>query len=244
VGSSASVGFPLTVLNTAVADVLKESNEFLNQQLSSGENIANALIALTKKWYGHAKNIVFNGDGYSDEWVKEAEKRGLDNLKDTPEALDFFKNQKCHQFLIEHGAYKEKEFMSLYNVNLERYVKHREIEFNTQLKMIDRFVIPTAIEFKNSLISLIQPGISNVDVEKSILDNLSNHMKALYDYSNELKNKLDQLETLDESAQAAKISNELLPLSEKITLEANHIENIVPDNSWPIPTYFEMLFVR
>jgi glutamine synthetase len=244
VGSSVSIGFPLSILNTAVAEVLKESNAFLKETLDKGTDISQALIELTKKWYGNSNRIVFNGDGYGQEWIDEARKRGLENLKDTPESLKFFKTKAGHQFLLDLGVYSETEFQSIYNVRLERYNKNREIECQTLLKMVDRFVIPSAISYKKDLAEIIKMGIGEHKVEKAIVENLDQYLGTLYKSCQKLRGQLEDIQNLGDEEVSLKISDTLLPRAEEIAEAANGIEDIVPDQNWNLPTYFELLFIR
>lgn len=247
VGSNANIGVPLAILNTAVADVLKDSNEYLKEQMANGVDTPSALTALTKKWYANSRQVVFNGDGYSQEWLEEAAKRGLPNLKTTVDALTTFIKKENHEFLVKYGVYKETELQTLYNVWLERYNKHRDIEFRTQKKMIDRYVIPAALRYKRELATLIESAKafgSAPGCEKTIYDTIEQLTNEVKDQSDTLVQELNKLEAKPETDAAVEISTVLLSRCEKVAELAGAIEDIVPDSIWEIPTYYDLLFVR
>jgi len=128
VGSSHAIGFPLSILNAAVAEVIEDSNGILEAELKKGVNVEDALLGLVRKWMGNSRKVVFNGDGYSGDWIVEAEKRGLPNLKNTAEALKVLKDEKAITFLTGSSIYTKDELTTRYNVQLKRYNQHREIE--------------------------------------------------------------------------------------------------------------------
>ena len=233
-GSSASIGYPLSILNAAVADVFNETNKILEEELSKGKSEDEALIAVILKWYGHAQKVVFNGDGYSQDWVREAEKRGLGNMRTTPEAIAVLKDGKKTNVLVEMGVFKESEISTRYNVMLERYIKCREI-------------VPVAVEYKSQLAeSIKKQKDAGVDCssELELLKDLSALSKSLYEQSVNLTGSVEELHKNDEEKLAKKISTELMPQSFKIAELCNKIEEIVPDEIWPIPKFYDMFFIR
>ncbi|MCB0415577.1 MAG: glutamine synthetase type III, partial [Bdellovibrionales bacterium] len=247
VGSSAPIGLPLSVLNAAVADVFTESNTYLKQLIDSGKSVSTALTELTKKWIESSWDVVFNGDGYSDEWVKEAERRGLPNLKTTPDVLDVFKDESLNNFLVSQGVFKPAELTARYNVLVERYIKIRDIEFGTLRRLVYQNVLPDAFKYKEKLVSLVSKLKENkldASVELGYLELLTDRVKDV----NEMTTKLHQLrietDRLEEKEQSFKIAYELLPLAEDIAKACSRLETIVPDDLWSLPKTYEMLFVR
>lgn len=246
VGASAAIGLPLAVLNGAVADVLIEANKFIENSLKQGTALNDVLAQLIRDNYLVSKNIIFNGDGYSQDWVKEAQRRGLPNLRTSPEALVAFYDEKYHQFLLDVGVYRPNELMSLLNVRLERYIKHRFIEFDSLKRMIDRHVMPAAMTYRstllNSMLAAKELGVS-ATVEKKSFDQLNSLCeeltKTLDGFWTGIKN-----DGHDEKAVAMKYASEYLPLTEKMADLCNQIENMLPEELWPIPSYYEMLFVK
>lgn len=247
-GSSASIAYPLSILNAAVADVFAETNALIEEQLKAGKSVDEAFINVAMKWYANAKNVVFNGDGYSDEWVKEAARRGLSNNRTTPEAISVFKDAKKISFLTKTGVFREGEIQTRANVMLERYIKCRDIEFRTQASMVHKQILPCAISYKANLaetISKVKAAGGDASVETDLL-------KKLSDLTKDLSHKIDALiessekfhKSLDEAGCADKYAKELMPVSTEIAQICNRIEEIVPEDSWPLPKFYDMLFIR
>lgn len=246
VGASANIGLPLTVLNTAVAEVLTEANKFMEEKISQGVALNDILAELIRKYYLKSKNVVFNGDGYGQEWVKEAEKRGLPNLRTSPEALVTFFEEKNHQFLMTQGVYTKDEIFSLLNVRLERYLKHRLIEINTIKKLVDRVVLPSASEYKQTLLqTCTQAKECGMDFsyEKKKLEDLTKTVNELSLVTEQLWSATSQ-ENHDEKKFALQMAKEFLPMLDKIAILSNQVENYLPQKYWNIPSYFELLFLR
>lgn len=247
-GSSASPGYPLSILNAAVADVFEETNEFLESEIGKGKSINEALISLSHKWYTHAQHIIFNGDGYSGDWVKEAERRGLSNLRTTPEAIAVLKDPKKTEFLVSTGVFKPSEIATRHNVMLERYVKCRDIELKTLRGMVLKQVLPVAVEYKGSLahnISELKACGVDHSLETELLTELSGLAKNLYQRVNSLTESLDALHEQGSKEKTAQvIAMELMPQSFEIASLCNQIEEIIPDEQWPVPKFYDMLFIR
>lgn len=247
-GSSASIGYPLSILNAAVIDIFEETNKILEEELAKGKSQDDALTAVILKWYGNAQKVVFNGDGYSQEWVKEAEKRGLGNKRTTPEAIAVLKDAKKTNVLITSGVFKESEISTRHNVMLERYIKCRQIELKTLAGMVLKSVIPAAVDYKAQLAESIKKQKdcgSDSSLELELLKDLSSVSKSLYEQTVNLSTTLDELHhKLDEEAFAKKIALELMPQSVQIADLCNRIEEIVPDENWPHPKFYDMLFIR
>jgi glutamine synthetase len=247
-GSSASIGYPLSILNAAVADVFEETNKLIEDELNAGKSIDDTLTSIILKWYGNAQKVVFNGDGYSEEWVKEAARRGLGNLRTTPEAIAVLKDVKKVNFLIKTGVFKESEIGTRHNVMLERYNKCRHIELKTLRGMVLKQVLPVAVEYKGVLadnIKKLKDAGSDHTLELELLKDLSSLAKSLYDQTLNMNSVLDELHSSgDEEKLAAKIASDLMPQSVQIAELCNQIEEIVPDENWPVPKFYDMLFIR
>ncbi len=246
-GSSASIGYPLSILNAAIADVFEETNKLIEDEIAKGKSSDDALTTVILKWYGNAQKVVFNGDGYSQEWVKEAEKRGLGNMRTTPEAISVLKDAKKTNFLVKTGVFKESEISTRHNVMLERYIKCREIELKTQAQMILKNVIPVAVEYKGQLADSVKKqkdAGSDSSLELELLKDLGGISKSLYDLTVNLASTLEMLHKHDEETIARRIATELMPKSFEIAELANKIEELVPDENWPFPKFYDMLFIR
>ncbi len=243
VGSSSAIGFPLTMLNAAVTDVLVEANAYLQEKVKSGVKGDKALIDLTKKLINGSINRVFNGDGYSSEWVAEAKSRGLSNLKTSADALDVFKDETKTACLSNLGILSKSEIDTNYNVISENYNLIRTIEFETLITMVDQYVIPAAFDYKRQLVTLINDCTKSTFVEGELLSELGNYIEDVYSHTKELKLQMESLP--NENGERAKfIAYKLMPISDKISRVADKIESIVPNTLWELPKSYEMLFLH
>lgn len=247
-GSSASIGYPLSILNAAVVDIFNETNAILEAELAKGKTVDDALNTVILKWYSNAQKVVFNGDGYSQEWVKEAATRGLGNYRTTPEAIAILKDEKKNNFLMKTGVFTEGEISTRHNVMLERYIKCRHIELKTLTNMVLQKVVPAAVDYKAVLAESIKKQKecgADASLETELLKELAALSKSLYEQTIGLNSTMDELHhKLDEESFARKISSELMPQSVKIAELCNKIEEIVPEEDWPMPKFFDMLFIR
>jgi glutamine synthetase len=246
VGSSQPIGFPLTILNAAMAEVINDSYEIAAAELKTGKTVDEVLIGLAKKWMTNCSKVVFNGDGYSEEWRKEAEKRGLPNHRTTADSLIILRDAKAMNFLSKPGIIKQDELETRYHVLVERYNKHRIIEFRCLVDLVGQYVIPAAVDYKLKLSELIgnQKNIGlESTTEKDIYKKINTALDGLYGKCNQLKSAVNELNP-DSDASAKKIANELMPLSVEIAQLCNELEDSIQDKLWPLPTFFEMLFVR
>ena len=246
-GSAASVANPNIVLNTAVAEVLSEFSAALKDV--SEEEMESAVHALLKKTIEDHKRIIFNGNGYTDEWVEEAEKRGLYNLKTTPDALPHFVDEKNIELFTKHGIFTKEELFSRYEIWLENYYKTINIESNTLAEMIQKQVIPSVFTYVEKL-------ADTAAVKKSVVADVSVASEAalISKLSTLADTMTKDLETLKaDTAKALAASDDVLAcakayqenvLSDMETLRksADEAEALIPDELLPYPTYDELLF--
>jgi len=246
VGSAQSIGFPLSILNAAVSSCFKDANEFIKNEMSNGASIDEVLLKVVKTRMEKSYAIVFNGDGYGQKWHEEAKRRGLSNLRTSPDAYKLLKDDGAIDFLISSGVYKMNEIKSRYNIMVERYNTYRLIEFNTFVSLIDQFVVPVTIEYKKKLIKVIKGykdlALNNYS-ESKILEKLEGLSAELFDESTKLKAELKNLPS-DEEQKSFKIAHELMNQSIKMENLCNRIEEMIPDHLWKLPKYMDMLFVR
>ncbi len=247
-GSSASIGYPLSILNACIVDIFEETNNILEGEMAKGKTSDEALVTVILKWYGNAQAVVFNGDGYSAEWVKEAAKRGLGNLRTTPEAIAVLKDSKKTNVLLKTGVFRESEISTRHNVMLERYIKCREIELRTLRHMVLTQVLPAAINYKSMLAQSVKThkdvGAESA-VEFDILKQLSDLTRNLLDQTNAMNTALEDAHSkLDEEALSKKIGADLMPASFKVAALCNKIEELIPEAEWPVPKLYDMLFIR
>ena len=246
-GSAASVANPNIVLNTAVAEVLAEFSAALKDVPE--EEMENAVHALLKKTIEEHKRIIFNGNGYTDEWVEEAEKRGLYNLKTTPDALPHFIAEKNIALFTKHGIFTKEELFSRYEIWLENYYKTINIESNTLAEMIQKQVIPSVYTYVEKL-------ADTAAAKKSVVADISVASEAalISKLSTLADTMAKDLETLKaDTAKALATSDDVLACSkayqetvledmETLRKSADEAEALIPDELLPYPTYDELLF--
>ena len=246
-GSAASVANPNIVLNTAVAEVLAEFSAALKDVPE--EEMESAVHALLKKTIEEHKRIIFNGNGYTDEWVEEAEKRGLYNLKTTPDALPHFIAEKNIELFTKHGIFTKEELFSRYEIWLENYYKTINIESNTLAEMIQKQVIPSVYTYVEKL-------ADTAAAKKSVVADISVASEAalISKLSTLADTMAKDLETLKaDTAKALASSDDVLACSkayQETVLEdmetlrkfADEAEALIPDELLPYPTYDELLF--
>ncbi len=246
VGASHAIGFPMTVLNSAVAEVMEETNTLLEKEIAAGTAIDQALTNIIKHWTKASFHVVFNGDGYSKEWVLEANKRGLPNHRTTPEALKVLANTDKTDFLVKMGVFQGEEIATRYNVLLERYIKVREIEFETMVDMIHQFVIPSGLEYKNFLGGILKQqkeiGMSS-SFEATAYKMVSSKIDEINDKSAQLQKEV-HAHIDDHQKHAEKIAMELMPLSQSIATICNELEELIPTHFYRLPKYYDMLFLK
>lgn len=245
VGSQANVGIALSVLNGAVASVIKEANERVKKEVAEGKSKNDILMGLTKDYYNSSSKVVFNGDGYGQEWQVEAAKRGLPNLRTSADALKTIADTKANAFLTDLEIYTPTELEMRYNVRVEQYCVCRQIEFRTLVNMIHKDVLPAAITYKGMLAAGIEDQKDagcDAKVDKIILKDIDAKVTDLYEKSKKLHEATEALG--HEIGDAEKIANELLPLSEEVADIIGYLEENVAEDLWPIPTFYDLLFVR
>ena len=247
-GSSASISEANTVLNTAVAEILRQFAD----SLESAENFNAALHNLIKDVIIKHKRIIFNGNGYDDKWLKEAEKRGLLNLKTTPDALEKYLDEKNIALFTSHKVYTEKEMRSRHEIFLENYCKLIGIEANTMVDMTLKDILPAVSEYaltlKNSLVA--EKTLSSFNVtgftsvyETQTLKEISALSAKAYEAVTQLKEVLEKSKTRTCAVECANVyKNEVLPTMQTLRSAVDELENLVSSKYWPFPTYGDLLF--
>ncbi len=242
-GSSASISTPNTILNTIVAEELKQFADILEK----AENLNTAVHDLIRKTFREHKRIIFNGNGYDEAWVKEAERRGLSNYSSTPEAFAHYLDEKNVRVFTENGIMTDAECRSRYEIYLEKYTKSVNIEARTLLDMLKKDILPAGQRFEKSLAeTLVQ------EKQLGLLDDESYEMKTLLSVKglkNEITADLASLETAlrnvdhrDSLTTAFYYHDEVLPLMDSLRKNTDELELITDRSFWPMPTYKELLF--
>ena len=245
-GSSASVSGPNVVLNTAVAEALDQFYEELKDV--SEEQMQSAVHELVKKTIVEHKRVIFNGNGYAEDWVKEAEKRGLYNLKSTPDALPAFIAEKNVELFTKHGVFTKTEVYSRYEILLENYSKTIHIESLTLQDMVNHQFLPALMKYidtvSNSILQKKQVSADlPVTAETKLLKKLSDGYEKIYDLVEKLKEDTDVTEKLTDSIENAKAYHDVVIADmEALRVVADEMETLIPSDILPYPSYEDMLF--
>jgi glutamine synthetase len=247
VGSSASTAFPCTLLTAAVADGIAETTARLKAKTAGGKGLDAAILETVRELATETKSIRFEGNNYSEEWVREAEKRGLPNLKKTPEALKQIVSPQSKKLLTELGVFSEAEIESRYHVRVERYVKVLSIEVEALLQMVDTMIVPAGSRYHAELAGGVaaakQAGLVHVPQMEvaervgSLLQSLLQKKKNLA----ELAAKVEQLPSEDEKAEM--LAHDVSRAMVDVRNVCDELEGLVADELWPLPKYREMLFL-
>ena len=244
VGSSASIATPNVVLNTIAAKVLSEFADILE----AADDFTHALNELIVDTIKKHKRIIFNGNNYSEEWVKEAERRGLLNARTSVDAFQLFIEQRNIELYTSFGIYSEAEMRSRYEINLENYVKTITIEALTMVDMIKKQIVPAVGSYINELVTTVSLKRSSLpdvtcELECELAKTLSEQNLALYRSSEEIEKKLSDLSGLcDMKEKAEFIRDILIPVMNASRKISDDMECRVSAKCWPFPTYSELLF--
>ena len=243
-GSNQSIAGPNITINTIVADVLKDYADILEK----ADDFNVALDELLQKSVSKSKNVVFNGNNYSDEWVAEAARRGLPNLKTTPEALAEYTSEKNVKLFERHNIFTPAEMDSRYEIHLEDYNKTINIEALTMLNLAKREISPAVVTYTKEVVdTLVAKKSCGSTIDVSAETTLSERLSALF---GSFIKAIDALEeTLAEArncesaqAQANYSCEKIIPAMETLRVAADSLEEIVAEKYWPFPTYEDILF--
>ncbi len=243
-GSSASVSGPNVVINTAVAESLKQFAD----ELESAEDFDNALHELIKRTIKEHKRIIFSGNGYDDDWVCEAEKRELLNLRTTPDCLPCYINEKNINLFTSHKVFTEAEMHARYEIHLETYIKTLNIEVRTMLDMVRKDILPAATAFAKTLSDSViakKSAVSGIECkyEEEEIKKISDLTDKLYTAVNELDKALS---LADEHGSGQILANYyrdvIIQKMNNVREFADQIETLTDRKFWPYPSYADLLF--
>ena len=252
VGSAANCAGPMTTLNTIMAETLKNFKIEVDSLIDKGEKKEVAIMQVIQKHIVHSKAVLFEGDGYSEEWAKEAEKRGLENVKTTPLALDAFVTKKSKALFEENHIYSHPELEARHEIMLEAYIKKVQIEARVMGDMASTQILPSAVRYQNDIINNII-GLKEVGLAESSYANQKQILEVLSDHMNIIADNVEKM------IEARKVANEIEDMRAKaiaycddvkgnyfdiIRYHVDKLELMVDDNYWPLPKYRELLFLR
>ncbi len=254
VGSSANCAKAMTVLNLIMAEQLRKFKDQVddlvdNKNMKRDDAIFNVLRELIKS----SKKIRFEGDGYSDDWVKEAKKRGLNNFKTTPEALKVLKAKDTLALYERHGVLNSVELEARYEIELEEYIKKVQIEGRILGDIARNHVIPTAVKYQNKLIENVK-GLKEIfgneyaklaEEQIKLIKEISEHMGSIISNVDKMTAERRKANTIDHADKRADAyCNNVKPYFDEIRYSCDKLEIMVDDEMWPLTKYRELLFTR
>jgi len=246
VGSSASTAFPVTILNAAVADGFTELIASLKKRLASSNTVESAVLEVLKEAIQETHPIRFEGNNYSEEWLNEAERRGIPNLRKTPEALAELTKPKSKAMLARMGIFTEAELASRFHVRTERYVKNLLIEVDTLSSIVETQILPAAYAYHGMLASAVASCKSLVATapQSDVLNRVGALTNSLQTKHMALERVFQKVESLgSDEEKAVLLANEVTSAMTEVRQVCDALESIVADDYWPLPKYREMLFL-
>ena len=244
VGSASSISGPNIILNTIVAEVLSQFAD----QLEQSDHFTEDLTALIKETIKNHKRIIFNGNNYSDEWVEEAERRGLLNLKTTPEALPSYIKDKNVKLFERHKVFSKTEIYSRYEIKLENYSKIIHIEATTIIDMVKKDIIPSCFSYLNELATTANHKKAfneNFDcsVEENLIEKISNLLSCLYKKLNVLEKSTIDVSGEEDSLALAKYYRETVFINmQNLRGVVDELETLISKKHWSLPTYGDLIY--
>lgn len=247
VGSNQSIAGPMVAMNIIMAEALDEVATLLEAaDTSSAEKLGAAVASYVKKVWGDCSNVVFNGDGYADEWQIEAAKRGLPNLVTTPDALGVLKEQTYIDLFAKYEVLSERELDSRYEVYAEQYISAVNVESNLVVEIAKTMVFPAAIRYQGELASsLASLKAIGVESDHDTISKVTDLIKKLQDSVSELEAlKATEHDAESVAAHCFMIKDDVLPKMLEVRGYVDALEAVVADDLWPLPTYQEMLYIK
>ena len=254
VGSTANCALPMMVLNTIMAEQLNKFKKEVDALINKGNGKDEAIFKVLRSTIISSKDILFEGNNYGDAWVKEAKKRGLNNIKTTPYALAEFKSKKSVDLFTSNNVMSEKEIQARYEIYLEQYQMKIQIESRIIADIARNHIIPTAINYQNKLIENVK-GLKELMDEKtykklskeqiSMITEISERISSIMSDVNEMTNQRRKAnKILDVEKRAKAYCNRVLPLFDKIRYQTDKLELLINDEDWPLPKFRELLFTK
>jgi glutamine synthetase len=253
VGSSQSISWPNTILNTMVADSLEYVAEAIEAETKKGTELKKAVQTVVKKVLTENERVVFNGDNYSEAWHQEAEKRGLPNARNTVEALPALVTAEAKALFAKQGVLKEDELESRYHIMLEAYCKTINIESLLTAEIASTMILPVAMEYQHQIASTIVAtksaiGGAQISAQEGMLRDLCHKISELHNAIEVLNsfikgNKDDESGQSDIFTHARYYQERVIAAMNEVRRAADELETVVDDSLWPLPKFREMLYI-
>ncbi len=252
VGSTANCGIPMTTLNAIMANTLTEFKKEVDALIEKGEKKEIAIMHVIREYIASSEKVLFEGDGYSDEWHHEAERRGLPNVRTTPLALDAMVTDKAKKLFADLSIYNHSELEARHEIELEKYIKKVQIEARIMGELCTSHILPSAVKYQNILINNIR-GLKDLGLSESsyanqlqILEKISEHISQVADgvekmiQARKVVNKIEDTRT-KAIAYQSQIKDTFF---DSIRYHVDKLELLVDDQYWLLPKYRELLFLR
>lgn len=251
VGSLANSSASMTVLNAIVADQLTKFKVEVDKLIKKGEKKDVALMTIIKRYIKESKAIRFEGNGYSDEWAQEAEKRGLSNIKTTPKALDAYTSEKTVSLFERTKVFSARELHARQEILLENFFKKLQIEARVFGEIANSQIIPAVISYQNTLIENVKGlkelglGEESTATAMGIIQKISHHLSVLKQTTDLMLEERKNVNKIEESREKAINYDERVKVHfDQIRYHADKLEQIVDDTNWPLPKFRELLFLK
>jgi glutamine synthetase len=242
VGSAQSISGPNVALNTIAAEALDE----IATRLEKAKNKNAEAAIIIKEAYKKHSRVVFNGNNYSDEWVKEAEKRGLPNVRNAVDALKAFVTTKATKLFAKYEVLSDKELHSRYDIYVETYAKQINIEALTAVDMVKKQFIPVALEYATFLADSVSSFLAvpvAADVQEDLLRKINTLLISTYKNLGKLETAVSKSQSIGNVIKAAEsYRDKVVPAMDALRSDVDALEMVVPRDMWPVPTYAELLF--
>lgn len=254
VGSSANCAPAMIVLNASLADQLKDFRSTLQKAMDKGEDKDEAIFKILRNYISESWPILFEGNGYSEEWVREAAERGLSNFPSTPQALKAYISTGTKKLFAGNQILTERELEARWEIRLENYSKVMQIESRVLADLAGNHIIPTAIRYQNMLVENVK-GLKEILPEEQfaqqaelqiyIIGKISSHISEIRKNVKDMIEKRKHVNSLDQADQRAlAYREEVYPFFDTIRYHVDKLEILVDDELWTLPKYREMLFIK
>ena len=251
VGSSANCAVPMTVLNTIVAEQLNKFKASVDARIKKGDGKDEAILKELQSLIKQSKNIRFEGNGYGEEWVKEAKKRGLSNMRTSPEALGVWGRKNVISLFEDLKVLKPEELAARREIEYEKYMMNRQIEATIACDLAQNTILPAAISYQNFLLENImgveevfsKNGTKMVSPQRDLLERTSSIVNDLYTSLGKLKNEMENANAMkSHQKQAEAYGKVVTPLIEELGDSCTALEGLIDNEIWPLPKFTELLF--
>ena len=252
VGSAANCANAMTVLNTILAETLKQFKKDVDGLMEKGEKKEIAIMHVIREYVVSSEKVLFEGDGYSEEWHKEAEKRSLPNVRTTPYALDAMITDKAKHLFESNNVYSHSELEARHEIELEKYIKKVQIEARIMGELATSHILPGAIRYQNVLIENIR-GLKDIGLEESSFSNQKQILVKISEHISKISDGVEKMIAARKKANALTDTREKAiaygtdvkeAFFDQIRYHVDKLELLVADQYWQLPKYREMLFLR